>query len=381
MVSLNVIQISPMRTLTRISQAFIRLLSIFDLGRAEVQGAFGRLSVFLLLLVGTMGGFLSCSRTSEPLSRVEFLLGTTCGVTVYGAKDGKVLDAVFQRVREIENRMSVTIETSEVSEINRNAGIKPVPVSEETFRVISEGLRFSSLSKGAFDIAIGRLVSLWGIGTDHARIPSPLEIKEALSTIDYRSVELNPEKRSVYIKTKGTALDLGAIAKGWAADEAARVLREAGIRHGIIDFGGNILVIGSHPEGRPWRIGIQNPETTRGSYLGIVPGIDVSVVTSGTYERFFTGPDGVKYHHLLDTTTGYPIRNGLDSVTVVTKESIHADGLSTTLFALGREEGLKLAESLEGVEAIFVTEDKKVYLTSGIRKSFELKNPEFQIAD
>jgi len=158
-------------------------------------------------------------------------------------------------------------------------------------------------------------------------------------------------------------------------------LREAGIRHGIIDFGGNILVIGSHPEGRPWRIGIQNPETTRGSYLGIVPGIDVSVVTSGTYERFFTGPDGVKYHHLLDTTTGYPIRNGLDSVTVVTKESIHADGLSTTLFALGREEGLKLAESLEGVEAIFVTEDKKVYLTSGIRKSFELKNPEFQIAD
>ncbi len=335
----------------------------------------------VLLGLSACGLFLSCSRNPEPISRVEFLLGTTCGVTVYGVKDTKVLDPVFQRVREIESRMSVNIETSEVSEINRNAGIQPVSVSEETFRVISEGLRYSSLSRGAFDIAIGRLVSLWGIGTDRARIPSKEEIKEALSTIDYRSVELNPEKRTVFIKTRGTALDLGAIAKGWAADEAARVLREVGIQHGIIDFGGNIVVIGSHPEGRPWRIGIQNPETTRGSYLGIVPGIDLSVVTSGTYERFFTGPDGMKYHHLLDTTTGYPIRNGLDSVTVITKESIQADGLSTTFFALGKEEGLKLAESLPGVEAIFVTEDRKVYLTSGIRKTFELKNPEFQVVE
>ena len=298
---------------------------------------------------------------------------------MYGVKDTKILDSAFQRVREIENRMSVNIETSEVSEINRNAGIKPVPVSDETFRVISEGLRFSTLSKGAFDIAVGRLVSLWGIGTDHARLPNLAEIKEALSFIDYRKVELSEGNRTVFVKEKGIALDLGAIAKGWAADEAARVLRERGVKHAIIDFGGNILVIGSHPEGRPWRIGIQNPETTRGSYLAIVPGTDLSVVTSGTYERFFTGPDGVKYHHLLDTKTGYPIRNGLDSVTVIAKQSIQADGLSTTLFALGREEGLKLAESLSGVEAIFVTEDRKVYLTSGIRKTFELKNPEFQV--
>ncbi|MCX7786885.1 MAG: FAD:protein FMN transferase [Spirochaetes bacterium] len=354
-----------MQSKTRVSPSFIPLF-------------FPLLAIALFSI--TFGGILlSCSRPTEPISRVEFLLGTTCGVTVYGVKDTKALDAVFQRVREIENRMSVNIETSEVSEINRNAGIKPVRVSEETFHVISEGLRFSALSKGAFDIAIGRLVSLWGIGTDHARLPTPREIQEALAFIDYRSVELNAGNRTVFIKQKGIALDLGAIAKGWAADEAARVLREQGIQHAIIDFGGNILVMGSHPEGRPWRIGIQNPETSRGSYLAIVPGADLSVVTSGTYERFFIGPDGVKYHHLLDTKTGYPIRNGLDSVTVMAKKSIQADGLSTTLFALGWEEGLKLAESLEEVEAIFVTEDRKIYLTSGIRKTFELKNAEFQV--
>jgi thiamine biosynthesis lipoprotein len=337
--------------------------------------------LFLLLLLLLFSGVSSCSRSLEPVSRVEFLMGTTCGVTVYGPAGKEVLDPVFQRVKEVEQKMSATLETSEISEINRNAGIKAVSVSEETFHVISQGLYFSTLGKGAFDIAIGRLVSIWGIGTEHARVPSPEEIKEALSTIDYQSVELDPSTKSVFLKTKGMALDLGAIAKGWAADEAARILRQKGVKHAIVDFGGNILVIGSHPENRPWRIGIQNPETTRGSYLGILPGTDISVVTSGTYERFFEGPDGKRYHHLLDTQTGYPIRNGLVSVTVVTRQSIQADGLSTTLFALGLTEGLKLAESLEGVDALFVTEEKRIYITEHLKPVFELKNPEFQIVN
>ncbi|MFQ3621554.1 MAG: FAD:protein FMN transferase, partial [Spirochaetales bacterium] len=253
--------------------------------RSKTVRIFRKGILYGIVLLGVNLLALGCSSSLEPLSRVEFLLGTTCGVTAYGVKDTKLLDLVFERVREIEQKMSVNIETSEVSAINRQAGIQPVEVSAETFQVISEGLRYGALSKGAFDITLGALISLWGIGTDRARLPSNEEIQLALSTADYREVELDRDKRTVFLRKKGSALDLGGIAKGWAADEAARILREHQVRHALIDFGGNILVLGSHPQKRPWRVGIQNPETTRGSYLGIVPGQDVSVVTSGTYDR------------------------------------------------------------------------------------------------
>ncbi|MFW6214072.1 MAG: FAD:protein FMN transferase, partial [Spirochaetota bacterium] len=170
-----------------------------------------------------------------------------------------------------------------------------------------------------------------------------------------------------------------AIAKGYAADEAGRIIRESGKDSALLDFGGNILTIGTKPDGSLWRIGVQLPETQarRGVFIGIAEVEDLSVVTSGTYERFFV-QDDVRYHHILDTETGYPVRNRLESVTIVTEDSIRADALSTSIFAMGLEEGLRFAEELSDAEALFVTEDKEIHMTSGMGDFFRLTNNEYE---
>jgi thiamine biosynthesis lipoprotein len=175
-------------------------------------------------------------------------------------------------------------------------------------------------------------------------------------------------------------VDLGAIAKGYAADEVARILKENGVKHAIINLGGNVMTIGGNPNGKPWRIGIQDPYNPRGEYLGILPIKDKTVVTSGTYERYFI-ENGKRYHHILDPDTGYPTDNKLDSVSIITDKSIDGDGLSTSTLLLGLDEGMKLIEKLENVEAIFVTSDKQVYVSSGLKKDFTLTNPAFKLAN
>ncbi len=323
----------------------------------------------------------ACSRAPEPVSRTEFLLGTVCGLTLHDHAAPEVFEKVFARVREIENRMSVTIDSSDIGRINAAAGREAVRAAEDTYSVISAGLEFSRLSGGAFNAAIGPLVSLWGIGTDRARLPEKGEIAAAAARVDHRKVRLDPAAGTVFLEEPGMALDLGAIAKGYAADEAARIVREAGVRSAIIDFGGNVLAVGSHPEGRAWRIGVQNPDLSRGTYLGVLDVRDMAVVSSGVYERFFTGPDGERYHHILDSKTGYPVRNGLSGVTVIAKDSIVADALSTTLFSLGLPAGLEFAERIEDVEALFITEDKNLYATGGLREFFSLSDRSFTLRE
>jgi thiamine biosynthesis lipoprotein len=183
------------------------------------------------------------------------------------------------------------------------------------------------------------------------------------------------------------ALDLGAIAKGYAADELARMLREAGVSRAIIDLGGNIYALGSRsPEKTrdsveaepPWRIGVQNPLDERGSYAGVLEVHDKSVVTSGIYERYFTGSDGKRYHHILDTTTGYPVDNGILSVTVIAPSSMDADALSTACFALGDEKGLALAEA-NGAQVIFIFEDKTIRGSAGALAVFTVSDESFRV--
>jgi thiamine biosynthesis lipoprotein len=174
------------------------------------------------------------------------------------------------------------------------------------------------------------------------------------------------------------AVDVGAIAKGYAADQAARILMDAGVEHALLDFGGNILTIGNKPDGSQWRIGIQHPEESRNQYLGILEGVDETIVTSGPYERYFI-EEGVRYHHILDRRTGYPARNGLLSATIVAEESMRADALSTATFVLGMEEAQELVLSLEDVEAIFVTEEQEVWVSPGLRERFELTAPNYEL--
>jgi thiamine biosynthesis lipoprotein len=175
------------------------------------------------------------------------------------------------------------------------------------------------------------------------------------------------------------SLDLGAIAKGWAADESARVLKKDGVKGAILDFGGNVMLVGRKPNGQAWRIGVQNPMDTRGNYIGVLTCDEKAVVTSGVYERYFE-QDGRRYHHILDTTSGYPVENGLISVSIVADNSTDADALSTTIFALGLEKGRAFAAGLPAIGVVFITAERKIHLTENLQKLFELTDPEFTLA-
>ncbi|TDT46046.1 FAD:protein FMN transferase [Fonticella tunisiensis] len=336
--------------------------------------------IFTLLI--TVPFILSgCNRktASKPFERTEILMGTPVTITVYNEKDAQVFDKAFARVRDIENKMSINLDRSEVIDINNASGKSYVKVSPDTFEVIKKGKYYSELSGGRFDITIGPLVKLWGIGTEAARVPAPEEIKAVLPLINYRNIMLNENDKSIMLKERGMAIDLGGIAKGYTADEIKKILIDNGVKHAIINLGGNILVIGGKPDGSPYKIGLQDPfYKTRGEQVGILTLSGKTVVTSGVYERYFE-KDGKKYHHILDHITGYPVDNNLMSVSIITDVSADADALSTSVFSMGLEEGMKFVKSLKGVDAIFITKDHKVYTTEGADKVFQLTNPEFKL--
>ena len=328
--------------------------------------------------------FFSCAR-HEP-SRAEFVLGTVCNITLFDQAKSSVYQDIFKRIREIENLMSVNIPASDVSRINAAAGTAPVQVHEDVFKVIERSLHFAQLSGGAFDPTVGPLVSLWGIDTENPRVPSREEIDNVLPLINWRDVELNAGENTVFLKRHGMALNLGAIAKGFAADETAAIIKNAGVKRAIIDLGGNIIVYGEKRDPSPWRVGIQNPNEERGAYMGVLQVSAIAagkltgktVVTSGVNERFFE-KDGIHYHHIFSPSQGYPVNNGLLSVTIIGANSMDADALSTTLFVLGYEKSKPLIEALPGTEAVFVFEDLSVRITPGADftltdKSFRLKS-------
>nr|WP_246110687.1 FAD:protein FMN transferase [Thermosediminibacter litoriperuensis] len=309
--------------------------------------------------------------------KTNFLLDTLIKISAYGNGASDAIDAAFDRISDIEKKMNANAQDSEVTAINTAAGREFCEVSPDTFYVIKRGLYFSELSGGRFDITVGPLVKIWGIGTEKARVPEEHEIKRALSLINYRDVLLDEENHGVMLKRPGMGMDLGAIAKGYAADEIIRILKEKGIKSAVADLGGNIYVLGKKPNGEPWKIGIQDPFEIRGEIFATVEVWDKTLVTSGVYERFFE-KGGKRYHHLLDTSTGYPVENGLVSVTIIGDSSIDADALSTAVFSLGLKEGMRLVESLPGIEAIFVTSGREVYLTSGVDNfNFQITNKAF----
>lgn len=319
-------------------------------------------SILLVVLLG------SCAKKqTEPQSQSFFMLGTVCKVTIYDNPTPEAFSASFARLKAIEDRMSLRNQDSEINRINRQAGKGPVVVSSDTFMVIRKALEIAALSHGAFDPTVGPLVEAWDIGGDNPRKPSQEEVDSLLPLIGYDRVLLDEGTSSVLLKDEGMVLDLGGIAKGYAADEVARILHEHGVEHAIVNLGGNVLTLGKKIDGSPWRIGIQNPEALRGEYVMILSLIDQTLVTSGPYERFLE-LDGEVYHHILDTKTGYPVKSDYTSVSIITKNSLLADALSTSLYALGYENGMALINTLEDVEAIFITKEKKILLSEGLKK-------------
>lgn len=335
--------------------------------------------IFAISLLFTSCQSGTAKAAAEPLSKTNYLLGTIIEVTIYDKQDEKIIDEVFARIAEIEREMTINnADTSEIIALNNASGKNEVVLSPDTFYVVEKGKQYSEISNGIFDITVGPVVKSWNIGTEYAAIPDKNKLAEAVKLVDYTKLSLNKEKHSAYLEEQGMKVDLGAIAKGYAADEAARILKENGVEHAIINLGGNVITVGGNPKGTPWRIAIQDPFNPRGEFIGVVTVADKTVVTSGTYERYFE-VDGKKYHHILDPFTGYPVENNLFSVSIITDKSVDGDGLSTTCLLYGLEEGMKLIEKLDNVEAVFITADKKVYASSGLKEIFTITNPEFKL--
>lgn len=343
-------------------------------------------NIFLILLITIIAILSGCASNKGKNTVIKeeiYALGTVIQIQIYDADEEKAKKAIEEsekRVQEIENKMTVNKEKSEVILINENSGINSVQVSPDTFYVIQKAKKYSDLSGGAFDLTVEPIVKLWGIGTENARVPKQEEIDALLGLVDYNDVLLDESTNQVKLNREGQAIDLGAIAKGYAGDEVKKILKEHGIKTAFVNLGGNVVTLGSKLDGSPWRIGVQNPLDERGKHIAVIEVVDETLVTSGNYERYFI-EDGKRYHHIIDPKTGYPAEAGIISSTIVTNSSIDADALSTSVYVLGLEKGMELIESLENVEAVIVTEDKKIYVTSGLKDRFKLENEEFQLAN
>ncbi len=338
--------------------------------------------LFIFLVMFSAGCKKTEQEQTQPMSRTEFLMGTVVTIKVFDGDMEKALDDVFQRLEELSAQITVNDDQAEslIMAINKNAGIEPVEVPAEIFALLKTAKEYSELSDGSFDVTIGPLTSLWRIGFPDARKPAQEEIEEVLPLIDYKHLILDETTHTAYLEQAGMKIDLGAIAKGFMTDVVVELLQNHDVTSAIIDLGGNIFVMGTNPSGEDWSVGVQDPFSTRGSIIGKLNAADKSVVTSGIYERYLE-VDGETFHHLLNPQDGYPFDNGLAGVSVITDHSIDGDALSTILFAKGVDEGLRFAEELDGVEAIFITKEREVYLTSGLVGNFELTADDYQLVD
>lgn len=320
----------------------------------------------LLLFCQLISG---CGKTNEPITKSGFYFNTVISVTIYENASEEDLDECFDLAEQYENFFSNTIPDSDVSKINAATGT-PVTVHDETIELLKTGIAYGKLSEGRFDITIGKLSDLWDISTkalleetDASMIPSDADIAAALATVDYRNIRINGNE--VTLLDPDARIDLGGIAKGYIADRMKEFLNERGITNGFINLGGNVLALGGKADGGAYTIGIQKPFAQDNSAIASVEVTDETVVSSGVYERNFT-VDGTLYHHILDVSTGHPYDNGLAGVTIITKNSVDGDALSTTCFSLGLEDGMALIEELEDTEAIFITTDNEIYTSSGM---------------
>ena len=321
------------------------------------------LALLAVIFLGCAAALLLRPKKTEPISRSDFLLNTFVTVTLYDTEEESLLDSCIDLCRTYENRFSKTISTSEIYRMNhRKPEETTFTVSPETADMIREGLEYSRLSDGAFDITIEPLSSLWNFTSGEAIIPEDSEIQNAAAKVDYRNLVL--KGNTLTFLSPDTTIDLGSIAKGFIADRLKEYLVSQGVKSAIINLGGNVLCIGEQPNGSPFRIGLQAPFEERNTIYANLEINDLSVVSSGVYERHFV-VDGKNYHHLLNPKTGYPYDNGLISVTILSPRSVDGDALSTTCFSLGLDKGLDLVNSMDGIYAFFMTEDKEVHYSDG----------------
>ena len=294
------------------------------------------------------------------VKETRILMDTFCEISCYGdSKDKSIaaIGAAFKEMERIEKVFSKFNKNSEVSNINRLAGLEKVAASEEVFKLTEKSVYYSRISDGAFDITVAPLMEIWGFVRRHKSIPDKETIENALEGVGYKNIELDPKKLSVKFLNKKTKIDFGGIAKGYAVDRAKDVLVSRGIKNGLVNLGGNIFALGSAPGNKAWKIGVEDPRN-KGKLLRSFELTNRAISTSGNYERFFE-IGGKRYSHIINPLTGEPCQ-GIISVTVAADSAEQADGLSTAIFVMGEEKGLNLAKSIKGIKVLILKEDGKI---------------------
>jgi thiamine biosynthesis lipoprotein len=317
-------------------------------------GALAPLLAVLLAAACATGAPEEVGGQSRLFGARRMLMGTLFEIKVAGADEAAAraaIAAAFAEVARVEQPLSEWRESSEISEVNRQAGRRPVPVGSELYSVVESSIRISQLTEGAFDVTFAACAGLWSVR--EARIPSGDEIAACLSRVDYRRIRLDPGGPTLFLPGEEMRIGIAGIGKGYGVDRAAEVLEAHGFVDYIVDGGGDIRLRGRKPGGS-WSVGIRHPRR-RDELYATLRADRGAIVTSGDYEQFFE-KDGVRYHHILDPSTGRPAR-GAAAVTVVAQTAMEADALATGLFVLGSDRGLALAEELEGVEALFFGAD------------------------
>lgn len=330
------------------------------------------LSFVLIWLIAVMMllSFTSCSSSEET---VFFAMDTVISMKATGKNSKEALQKAQDEIKYLEDTLSKTISTSDISLLNQKKEASS-DLSEDTVYLLSLAKEISEQSGGAFDPTLGNLTDLWDFHREDPIVPTEDQISSALSRSGYSDLVIAENSISLQ---NGIQLDLGGIAKGYAAQKATEVLKEREISSAVLSLGGNVCVIGTN-EGKPWKVGIADPENTSSS-LGYLEVSDTSIVTSGSYQRYFE-KDGISYHHLLDPKTGYPVDNGLKSVTVVYPDSAVADGLSTAFFVLGTDGFESLLSYYPDAGVVFITEQNEIICTQNLSEKFTMTSSEYQLS-
>lgn len=309
------------------------------------------------------------------VERSRMSMGSTLRLAAWTTNETAATEAfehVFREFDRLESLLSVWKDGSDVVRMNKNAGAMPVPVSQDTINVLREAAEGSALTRGKFDITFGALSDIWRFDHDQDNlVPDRQLIEVRLTRVDYRAVQIDATARTAFISRPNVRVHLGGIGKGYAIDRAIALLKERGFTDFLIQSGGDLYVAGTNG-GQPWKLGIADPRGSHDSFATLQVS-DGTVSTSGDYERSFV-KDGVRYHHLLDPDFGEPAR-GCRSVTIVTNRAVMADVLSTGVFIMGPDEGMKLIEQLPDVEGVIITADNEVLVSSGLKGRVEILKP------
>ena len=326
------------------------------------------IALFAVLVFG-------CAKETS-ISISESRMGTVITQTVYGKNAEEAVIDASARLAQLEKMLSFHDDKSDLSKLNSNAGRDFVHLEPETLFLLKESVHYSEITGGAFNILTGPLSKLWKVTSPEADIPSDKKIKELLALIDYHDILIDEKNSSARLRLKGQMADLGGIAKGFATDEVIAVYKKHGIKKAFVNIGGNIGLLGKAPDGKPWRVGIQSPDGTKGKFICALKLSGCALSTSGAYERFFK-KNGKSYHHIINPKTGYPSESDIASATIIAQSSVESDAMSK-VFIMNSNEAVELIKRING-RAVIITKDFRIIATENLRDKFELTDERYSV--